>query len=141
MSELARELLGRRDQLNGAKAPRGRRGVQCVQNQARPMLGLPATIRACLFDLDGVLTQTATAHAAAWKEMFDAFLRARAAETGEAFVPFDPIADYRAYVDGKPRYDGVRSFLASRGIEDRKSTRLNSSHVKNSYAVSCLNKK
>ena len=81
------------------------------------MLGLPLTIRACLFDLDGVLTQTATVHAAAWKEMFDAFLRARAAETGEAFVPFDPVADYRAYVDGKPRYDGVRSFLASRGIE------------------------
>src|SRR6266508_1111624 len=117
MRELARELPGRRDQLNRAKAPRGRWGVQRVQNQARPMLGLPPTIRACLFDLDGVLTQTATAHAAAWKEMFDAFLRARAAETGEAFVPFDPVADYRAYVDGKPRYDGVRSFLASRGIE------------------------
>ncbi len=81
------------------------------------MLGLPPTIRACLFDLDGVLTQTATAHAAAWKEMFDAFLRARADKTGEPFVPFDPVVDYRAYVDGKPRYDGVRSFLASRGIE------------------------
>src|SRR6266511_2056983 len=81
------------------------------------MLGLPPTIRACLFDLDGVLTQTATAHAAAWKDMFDAFLRARAAGTGEAFVPFDAVADYRTYVDGKPRYDGVRSFLASRGIE------------------------
>jgi beta-phosphoglucomutase family hydrolase len=81
------------------------------------MLGLPPSIRACLFDLDGVLTQTATAHAAAWKEMFDAFLRARATETGDAFLPFDPVADYRAYVDGKPRYDGVRSFLASRGIE------------------------
>jgi beta-phosphoglucomutase family hydrolase len=81
------------------------------------MLGLPPQIRACLFDLDGVLTQTAAVHAAAWKEMFDAFLRTRAAETGEAFVPFDPVADYRAYVDGKPRYDGVRSFLASRGIE------------------------
>jgi beta-phosphoglucomutase family hydrolase len=81
------------------------------------MLGLPPAISACLFDLDGVLTQTATVHAAAWKEMFDAFLRARAEETGEPFVPFDPVADYRAYVDGKPRYDGVRSFLASRGIE------------------------
>ena len=81
------------------------------------MLGLPPTIRACLFDLDGVLTRTATAHAAAWKETFDAFLRARAAETGETFVPFDPIADYRTYVDGKPRYDGVRAFLASRAIE------------------------
>lgn len=81
------------------------------------MLGLPPTIRACLFDLDGVLTQTATAHAAAWKETFDAFLRARAAETGEPFVPFDSVADYRAYVDGRRRYDGVRGFLASRGIE------------------------
>jgi beta-phosphoglucomutase family hydrolase len=88
-----------------------------VQNQSLQMLGLPPSIRACLFDLDGVLTQTATAHAAAWKEMFDAFLRARATETGDAFLPFDPVADYRAYVDGKPRYDGVRSFLASRGIE------------------------
>jgi beta-phosphoglucomutase family hydrolase len=81
------------------------------------VLGLPPPIRACLFDLDGVLTQTATAHAAAWKEMFDNFLRARADTTGEPFVPFDPDADYLAYVDGKPRYDGVRSFLASRGIE------------------------
>ncbi len=53
------------------------------------MLGLPDGIRAGLFDLDGVLTKTATVHAAAWKEMFDDFLRARAAETGEAFVPFD----------------------------------------------------
>src|SRR5438876_2113108 len=80
------------------------------------MLGLPGGIRACLFDLDGVLTQTAKVHAAAWKEMFDAFLEDRA-RTGEKFVPFDPVADYDQYVDGKPRYDGVRSFLASRGIE------------------------
>ena len=80
-------------------------------------LGLPSQIRACLFDLDGVLTQTARVHAAAWKEMFDAFLRERAGQTGEKFVPFDPVADYDTYVDGKPRYDGVRSFLASRGIE------------------------
>jgi beta-phosphoglucomutase family hydrolase len=78
------------------------------------MLGLPDGIRACLFDLDGVLTQTAKVHAAAWKEMFDAYLKTRA---GEAFVPFDPRHDYDEYVDGKPRYDGVRSFLASRGIE------------------------
>ena len=88
-----------------------------VRISESPMLGLPPPIRACLFDLDGVLTQTATVHAAAWKEMFDAFLRARSAETGDAFVPFDSVAEYRAYVDGKPRYDGVRSFLASRGIE------------------------
>jgi beta-phosphoglucomutase family hydrolase len=80
------------------------------------MLGLPNAIRACLFDLDGVLTQTAKVHAAAWKEMFDAFLRKRAAQTGESFEPFDPVADYDEYVDGKPRYDGVRSFLTARGI-------------------------
>jgi beta-phosphoglucomutase family hydrolase len=84
--------------------------------EARP-LGLPAGIRACLFDLDGVLTQTARVHAAAWKQMFDAFLRERAERTGERFVPFDPVVDYDEYVDGKPRHDGVRSFLASRGIE------------------------
>lgn len=80
-------------------------------------LGLPEVVRACLFDLDGVLTETATLHAAAWKEMFDSYLRQRAARTGEPFVPFDEIADYDEYVDGKPRYDGVRSFLSSRGIE------------------------
>jgi len=81
------------------------------------MLGLPDRIHACLFDLDGVLTQTASVHAAAWKEMFDAFMRERAERTGEAFVPFDSVRDYDEYVDGKPRYDGVRSFLASRGIQ------------------------
>jgi beta-phosphoglucomutase family hydrolase len=80
-------------------------------------LGLPERVTACLFDLDGVLTETATIHAAAWKEMFDDYLRQRAARTGEPFVPFDEVADYEQYVDGKPRYDGVRSFLASRGIE------------------------
>jgi beta-phosphoglucomutase family hydrolase len=80
-------------------------------------LGLPSGIRACLFDLDGVLTQTARVHAQAWKEMFDAFLRERSERRREPFVPFDPVADYSAYVDGKPRYDGVRSFLASREIE------------------------
>jgi beta-phosphoglucomutase family hydrolase len=84
---------------------------------ASGILGLPEAVRACLFDLDGVLTQTAKVHAAAWKEMFDAYLRERAARAGEPFVPFDPLADYDEYVDGKPRYDGVRSFLASRGIE------------------------
>src|SRR5437660_11129858 len=81
------------------------------------MLGLPDGVRACLFDLDGVLTQTAKIHAAAWKEMFDEFLRGRAERTGEDFVPFDEVEDYDRYVDGKPRYDGVRSFLEARGIE------------------------
>ncbi|MGA5130776.1 HAD family hydrolase [Streptomyces olivoreticuli] len=77
-------------------------------------LGLPSGIRACLFDLDGVLTRTATVHAAAWKETFDAFLLAR---DGAGFRPFDAVKDYDEYVDGMPRADGVRSFLASRGIE------------------------
>ncbi|GAA1803441.1 beta-phosphoglucomutase family hydrolase [Planosporangium flavigriseum] len=80
------------------------------------MLGLPAGVRACLFDLDGVLTPTAAVHAAAWKELFDDFLRQRAARTGEKFRPFDPVADYDEYVDGRPRADGTRSFLASRNI-------------------------
>jgi beta-phosphoglucomutase family hydrolase len=84
---------------------------------SRVVLGLPTGVRACLFDLDGVLTETATVHAAAWKQMFDDYLRQRAQREGGEFVPFDPAADYGEHVDGKPRYDGVRSFLASRGIE------------------------
>ena len=71
---------------------------------------------ACLFDLDGVLTQTAMVHNAAWKQTFDEFLAARPRGTGEPFVPFDSGADYHRYVDGRPRADGVRTFLASRGI-------------------------
>jgi beta-phosphoglucomutase family hydrolase len=74
-------------------------------------------IRALIFDMDGVITDTATAHAAAWKRLFDEYLRARADRTGEPFEPFDIDADYRRYVDGKPRYDGVRSFLDARHIE------------------------
>jgi beta-phosphoglucomutase family hydrolase len=74
-------------------------------------------VTACLFDLDGVLTQTAKVHSAAWKQMFDDYLRKRARRTDEAFLPFDPIGEYDQYVDGKPRYDGVRAFLASRGVE------------------------
>ncbi|MFH9657240.1 HAD family hydrolase [Streptomyces sp. NPDC017248] len=76
-------------------------------------LGLPDTIQACLFDLDGVVTKTAVVHAAAWKETFDAFLREYDGERGR---PFDA-ADYDEYVDGRPRADGVRAFLASRGID------------------------
>jgi len=81
------------------------------------VLGLPEAVHACLFDLDGVLTDTASVHTKAWKVMFDDFLRQRAQETGQPFVPFDPAKDYREYVDGKKREDGVRSFLASRGIQ------------------------
>jgi beta-phosphoglucomutase family hydrolase len=81
------------------------------------MLGLPDGIRACLFDMDGVLTKTAIVHAKAWKQMFDGYLKERAQRTGEAFKPFDEHSDYDEYVDGLPRDDGVRSFLKSRGIE------------------------
>ena len=81
------------------------------------MLGLPDDVTVCLFDLDGVLTDTARVHNGAWKETFDGYLRERADETGEPFVPFDPEHDYQSYVDGKKREDGVRSFLGSRGIE------------------------
>lgn len=81
------------------------------------MLGLPDSVHACLFDLDGVLTPTAEVHAAAWKQMFDGYLRERAQRTGRTFVPFDEKDDYDELVDGKPRYDGVRSFLASRHID------------------------
>ncbi|MBF9066684.1 HAD family hydrolase [Streptacidiphilus fuscans] len=80
------------------------------------MLGLPDHIRGFLFDLDGVLTRTAEVHAAAWKDMFDGFLRAYATRTGTEFVPFDPVAEYDRYVDGRPRLDGTRAFLESRGI-------------------------
>jgi beta-phosphoglucomutase family hydrolase len=81
------------------------------------VLGLPDGITACLFDLDGVLTQTAKVHAKAWKQMFDEYLKGRAEAGVEQFVPFDPVEDYDEYVDGKPRYEGVQSFLSARGID------------------------
>jgi beta-phosphoglucomutase family hydrolase len=81
------------------------------------VLGLPEAVHACLFDLDGVLTDTASVHTKAWKVMFDSFLKQHAEQSGEKFVPFDADKDYLTYVDGKKREDGVRSFLASRGIE------------------------
>ena len=72
---------------------------------------------AVVFDLDGVVTRTSLVHAAAWKALFDSYLKTRAAHEGRDFVPFDDRTDYRLYVDGKPRYDGVRDFLRSRGVE------------------------
>ena len=79
-------------------------------------LRLPETISACLFDLDGVLTETAVLHAAAWKQAFDELLARRAGPDGR-FVPFDALADYDDFVDGKPRLDGTRAFLRARGID------------------------
>jgi beta-phosphoglucomutase family hydrolase len=72
---------------------------------------------AVLLDLDGVITNTASLHAACWKKMFDEYLQRRATQRGEVFRPFDIDTDYRLYVDGKPRFDGVRDFLTSRGIQ------------------------
>lgn len=72
---------------------------------------------AVLLDMDGVITDTANLHAACWKQMFDEYLQKRATQRGEAFLPFDLATDYRLYVDGKPRYNGVRDFLTSRGIQ------------------------
>lgn len=75
-----------------------------------------AAYKAWLFDMDGVLTQTALVHAAAWKQAFDAFLLEEGQRTGKTYAPFDEEADYEKYVDGEPREDGVRNFLAARGI-------------------------
>ncbi len=98
------------------------------------MLGLPDTIRACLFDLDGVLTQTAKVHAAAWKQMFDEYLHSR----DEDFREFTN-DDYEDYVDGKPREDGVRSFLKSRGIELEPSQVTELADRKNDLVQSLIN--
>jgi beta-phosphoglucomutase family hydrolase len=76
------------------------------------MLGLPEGVTACLFDMDGVVTKTAVVHAAAWKQMFDEFLRT---QPGQA--PFDSVKEYDEYVDGKPRLEGTESFLESRHID------------------------
>jgi beta-phosphoglucomutase family hydrolase len=81
------------------------------------VLGLPDAITACLFDMDGVITQTAKVHDAAWKEMFDEFLKDWSGAHNQKFVPFDAEHDYEEYVDGKPRTEGITSFLDSRGIK------------------------
>ena len=78
---------------------------------------------AVLFDLDGVITATAKLHAACWKKMFDEFLEKHASRKGEPFKPFEIATDYRLYVDGKPRFDGVRDFLTSRNINLPEGTR------------------
>jgi beta-phosphoglucomutase-like phosphatase (HAD superfamily) len=86
------------------------------QRNSRPLITRDQ-YEAILFDLDGVITNTASLHAACWKQMFDAYLRKRGMQRGEAFDPFDIDTDYRLHVDGKPRFDGVRDFLKSRGIQ------------------------
>ncbi len=83
---------------------------------ANPIVDISA-YGAWLFDMDGVLTQTASVHAEAWKETFNDFLNKESARTGQTYAPFDPEGDYERYVDGEPREDGVRNFLAARGIK------------------------
>ena len=114
------------------------RGVSTRTHGSVSHLGLPVTVRACLFDLDGVLTRTATVHAAAWKEVFDRFLRAHALRAGVPFVPFDAARDYERYVDGKPRFDGVRSFLDSRGIRLEPETVTALGECKNELVLTLL---
>jgi Cof subfamily protein (haloacid dehalogenase superfamily)/beta-phosphoglucomutase family hydrolase len=108
------------------------------QRSAEEKLGLPPLTRACLFDLDGVLTQTAKLHAAAWKRMFDDFLLQWSAQSGKAFVPFDAVHDYQVYVDGKLRLDGARSFLASRGIQVPEEKILELAAAKDTILVQLL---
>jgi beta-phosphoglucomutase family hydrolase len=86
------------------------------QTESKPVISRDR-YDAVLLDLDGVITDTASVHAACWKQMFDEYLQKRATQRGEAFRPFDAAQDYRLYVDGKPRFDGVRDFLTSRGIQ------------------------
>lgn len=97
--------------------------------------GLGPGIRACLFDLDGVLTRTASLHASAWKQTFDTFLRSYDAEHHLEYKPFDKEHDYEEYVDGKPREDGVRDFLASRDIHLPEGTANDPSGMDTVHAV------
>jgi trehalose 6-phosphate phosphatase len=90
---------------------------------------------AVIFDLDGVLTKTAAVHAAAWKALFDRYLRERARREGMSFQPFDLDTDYRRYVDGKPRADGVRDFLASRGITLPEGTPMDSADTETIWGL------
>lgn len=99
----------------GPKASAGPQGLPSENRGATTTADL-RRYQAVLFDMDGVITDTARIHAACWKTMFDEYLQRRATEKGLEFRPFDVVKDYKAYVDGKPRYDGVRDFLKSRGI-------------------------
>jgi HAD superfamily hydrolase (TIGR01509 family) len=125
------ELRGRRSRLDAERLAAARLldGLARDQNlpahfaylttpprDLRRLLGLPDRIDACVFTLDGVLVGSATAHAGAWAEVFDSFLFARGERVDRPYRPFDRIADYYEHIHAKPRLEGTRSFLASRGI-------------------------
>ena len=98
-------------------------------------LGLPDAVRACTFDLDGVLTDSGVVHAAAWAEVFDSFLLALALETERQFVPFDQDGEYRTYIDGRPRLEGIHLFLRSRGIRLPEGRPEDGPDVKSAYGL------
>jgi HAD superfamily hydrolase (TIGR01509 family) len=117
-SDLARERQQTAEMLVRLARLRGIQAVPWLSPVplTTEMLGLPSTTRACLFDLEGVLTDSALLHAWAWGEVFDEFLLRLSDKTGWQFIPFDREADYRAYLDGRPRLEGIHAFLDSRGI-------------------------
>src|SRR6516162_983756 len=117
---LAAAAAGRCKRFREVARPAGISLVTGERSMQQPKSGRVITrdqYDAVLLDLDGVITDTANLHAACWKQMFDEYLQKRATQSGEAFRPFDLATDYRLYVDGKPRFDGVRDFLKSRGIQ------------------------
>lgn len=99
------------------------------------MLGLPATVSACLFDVEGVLTDSAVLHAWAWGEVFDDFLLRLSEKTGSHFIPFDRVAEYRTYVDGRSRLEGVHAFLGSRGIRVPEGRLDDSGHADTAWGL------
>ena len=126
----AAELLARLARETGAPAP----WLSPVP-VTRPMLGLNAGVAACLFDFEGVLTDASTLHASAWAEAFDAFLLRHSERTGWHFRRFDPVGDYRAYVEGRPRIEGVHTFLESRGIRLREGRPDDPSSAETAYGL------
>jgi HAD superfamily hydrolase (TIGR01509 family) len=98
-------------------------------------LGLADSVRACIFDLDGVLTDSGVVHARAWAEVFDSFLLDLALKTGRQFVPFDRDREYRTYIDGRPRLEGIRLFLRSRGIRLPEGLPEDDADVESAYGL------
>jgi len=119
--------------------------ARAEHTQARPWLpagpvtphalGLPPGVRACVFDVDGVLADSGVLHARAWAQVFDDLLLRRAQEGGRHFLPFDATADYRAYIDGRPRLDGIHTFLASRGIHVETGAPTDPPDVETAYGI------